>query len=315
MTTDDKASRGTTARRRWTRAARIGALGAVATLALTACSSGSEGYVDAWFRNGDPIYAPLKADLFDEAGTPRCEEPIAWQRIETRGRSLSSTGGLVVGWLFEVMNEEADPETAGDDDDARTKLERAQGSLERMYQWTEPTFDAENDITGPEDLEAKKAEWQEHLAGMGEEAPFDQYARPGESWLVTPDVTYTIRRITDVEGFIEDNAVPTRFNGQANDYAGAMNRETGVEYLMVTNRETGETELMSADENIPVEEGSELYNEFEIDLDVGFPNEPEARLVLANDQCPAIDGVQGSRYWVFEFEMLETASEEPVDLL
>ena len=314
MTTDDMGSRGV-ARRRWTTAARIGALGAVASLALTACSSGSDGYVDAWFRNGDPIYAPLKADLFDESGTPLCEQPIAWQRIETRGRSLASTGGIVVAWLFEVMNEETDPETAGDDEGARAKLERAQGSLERMYQWTEPAFDAENDITAPEDLASLKAEWQEHLAGMGEEAPFDQYARPGESWLVTPEATYTIRRITDVEGFIEDNDVPTTFKGQTYDYAGAMNRETGVEYLMVTRRETGETTLMSADESIPVEEGSELYNEFEIDLDVGFPDEPEARLVLANDQCAAIDGVQGSRYWVDEFEMLETTSEEPVDLL
>ncbi|GIG54427.1 hypothetical protein [Demequina activiva] len=314
MTTDDMGSRGV-ARRRWSTAARIGALAAVSTLALTACSSGNDGYVDAWFRNGDPIYAPLKADLFDEAGTPQCEQPLAWQRIETRGRSLASTGGIVVAWLFEVMNDEVDPETAGDDGSERAKLERAQGSLDRMYQWTEPTFDAENGITGPEDLEALKAQWQEHLAGMGEEAPFDQYARPGESWLVTPEVTYTIRRITDVEGFIEDNAIPTSFNGQRFDYAGAMNRETGVEYLMETSRETGETVLLSADEEIPVEEGSELYNEFEIDLDVGFPNEPEARLVLANDQCPAIDGTQGSRYWVFDFEMLETTSEEPVDLL
>ena len=315
MTTHDTSSRGTGQRAARGRIARLGALGAVAALALTACSSGSDGYVDAWFDNGDPIYAPLKENLFDESGAAVCEEPITWGRVETRGRSYSSTGGLVTSWLFEVMNEETDPETAGDDQRERTKLERAQGSTERMYQWTEPTYDAENSITGPESFDSLKAQWQEHLAGLGTEASLDQYARVGESWLVTPQTTYTIRRITDVEGFIEENAIPTRFNGQRYDYAGALDRESGIEYLMETSKETGEAVLLSADEELGIEEGSELYTEYEIDLDVGFANDPEASLVLKNDQCPAIDGTQASRFWVYEFEMLETVSEEPVSLL
>jgi len=310
MTNDDT---GASARRRWTMAARAGAISAVAMLTLAACSSSGDGYVDAWFRNGDPIYAPLKEDLFED-GQPVCSEPIAWKRIETRGRSFSSTGGLVTAWLFEVMNPETDPANATSESD-EAKLERALGSTDRMFQWTDPAFDAENGIGGPEDLDALKAEWQEHLEGMGTEAPFDEYARPGDSWLVTPDTTYTIRRITDVEGFIEDNELSARFNGLVYDYAGALDRDTGVEYLMETNKETGETRLLGTDEELAIEEGSELFNEYEIDLSVGFPDDPEASLVLANDQCPAIDGVQGSRYWVYDFEMLESTESEPVDLL
>ncbi|WP_297081793.1 hypothetical protein [uncultured Demequina sp.] len=313
MTNDKTGSRAEGTGRRWTRAARIAAVGAVTAITLTACSGSGDGYVDAYFRNGDPIYAPLKENLFED-GTPVCSEPIVWKRIETRGRSFSSTGGLVTAWLFEVMNTETDPSTATSESD-ELKLERALGSADRMYQWTDPAYDAEYGISGPEDLDALKAEWQEHLEGLGTEAPLDQYARPGDSWLVTPETTYSIRRITDVEGFIEDNELSVRFNGLAYDYAGAMDRDTGVEYLMETNRETGETRLLGPDEELAIEEGSELFNEYEIDLSVGFPDEPEASLVLANDQCPAIGGVQGSRYWVYDFEMIESTESEPVDLL
>ncbi|WP_084104011.1 hypothetical protein [Demequina sp. NBRC 110056] len=314
MTTDDTAARTARAPRRLSNAGRLSALGAVAALALTACAGGDDGYVDAYFDNGDPIYAPHKVALFDEAGTPRCEQPIAWQRVETRGRSYTSTGGLVTAWLFEVMNNETNPDSATDERE-KGKLERALGSTDRMYEWTDPAFDAENGISSPGDLDGLKAEWQTHLEGLGTEAALDQYARPGDSWLVTPTATYTIRRITDVEGFIEENDIPTTFNGQRNDYAGAMDRETGIEYLMVTSRETGEAILMTADDRLTIEEGSELFNEYEIDLSVGFPDDPEARLVLANDQCPAIDGTQGSRFWVYEFEMLESVEQEPVSLL
>jgi hypothetical protein len=317
MTTEDVVSAHTSAKTQVRRGVRIGAVAVVATLALSACS-GQSGYVDGWWGNGDPIYAPFKADLFDEEGVPVCTTPTAGANFESRARAYSETGGLANLFLFEVMNDEPDPDepltglTETEERNERTRRERLQNSLDTMYQMTHPRFDEANGISEADDLGGIKDELQSHLEGLGVDAPIYTYLTRAERWLETEDSRLSINRIPNVEEYIELNNIPHVFQGLAFSYDRATDRD-GDEYLLVTDRETGEAVLMTSDEEVPLNEEAELFEQFEIDLTL-TGGEPHATVTLVNDQCPAYFGSPTSRFWIFDFELLFPEEPEAIIL-
>ncbi|PKQ26009.1 MAG: hypothetical protein CVT64_05910 [Actinobacteria bacterium HGW-Actinobacteria-4] len=318
MTTNDVDSphrRLTTTRMRRLKA---GAVAIIAAFTLSACGS-SDGYIDAWWDNGDPIYAPVKADLFDEDLVPTCSAPTAGNGFESRARPYSNTGGLVNLFLFEVQNSEPDPNavltglTAREEQRERTRRERLQGSLETMYQMTHPDFDAKFGITTADDMAAVKAELAKHLADLDQSvAPIHSYVERGRRWLETPDGRLTLSTVTSVADFIEENNLPLQFEGLKFDYLRAVD-DDGTEYLMVTDKETAQTRLYAGNEVIDVDESSELFIRYEILLP-GFGTNPSATITLVNDQCPPYFGDAAARFWIYDYELLFPAEVGPIDL-
>lgn len=321
MTTKDVVSTHASASVNKRRGVKAAAVTIAAAFTLAACGAPADHYVDGWWDNGDPIYAPEKQLLFDEDGEATCDFPTVARQFESRARSFAETGGLVNLFLFEILNEELDPAAISRDDfesnqdynRERRNRERGQDSLGTIYQMTHPDFDANNGISGPEDLAAIKEELRNHLDGL--ERPVTQFIFTGDRWLETPHGRYTVRRVSFVEGFIEDNNIPHRFQGLANEYASAQ-LPTGEMYLMITERETGTTVLLSEDEEIELGEESELFIQFKIDLS-DFPaqaNDPHAIITLANDQCPAVDDQAAARYWIYDYELFFPVEREPIEI-
>lgn len=318
MTTDDVASTyrhvtGTRSRR-----LKAGALSVIAALTLAACGS-SDGYIDAWWDNGDPIYAPVKANLFDEELTPTCTSPVAGYGFESRARAYSNTGGLVNLFLFEIQNAEPDPNetltglTPREEERERTRRERLQGSLETMYQMTHPDFDARYGISSAEDMASLKEELADHLEDLDQSvAPIHTYVSRGSRWLETPDGRLTVSNVSGVEQFLIDNNIPLEFDGLNFEYLRAID-EDGTEYLMVTDKETFTTRLHAGEEVIDVDENSEFFIRYEVLLP-GFGENPSATITLVNDQCPPYFGDPASRYWVYDYELLNPTELGTIDL-
>lgn len=318
MTTDDVASthRHLTSPRH--RRFRAGAVALIAALSLSACAS-AEGYIDAWWDNGDPIYAPVKATLFDEEGVPTCSAATAGNGFESRARPYSNTGGLVNLFLFEVQNTEPDPDerltglTPAQEERERTRRERLQGSLETMYQMTHPDFDAKYDIESAEDMASIKEELADHLEDIDQEvAPIYTYVNRGSRWLETPDGRLTLSNVSNVELFLEENDIPLEFDGLNFDYLRAVD-DAGTEYLMVTDKATSQTRLHTSEDVIDVDESSELFIRYEVLLPE-FGENPSATITVVNDQCPPYFGDPAARYWIYDYELLNPVEIGPIDL-
>src|SRR5690606_1577359 len=153
--------------------ARAATIAVVSAFVLAACSSPS-GYIDGWWDNGDPIYAPLKADLFDENGVAKCETPTSEGAFETRARSFTTTGGILNASLYEVISDEPDPIdvsacgglTPAEEARERTRRERRLGSLAAMYQLPHPDFDSRNGVDAPDDMAPIKEDLRDHFPDL-----------------------------------------------------------------------------------------------------------------------------------------------------
>jgi hypothetical protein len=296
----------------------LGAVALTAALALTGCASAgpADGYIEAYYDNGDPIRSPRKATLFDEAGDPLCATPIYQNKLETRFRPFSDTGGVVNAFLFEVTNNEQDPEApiseltvpAGMSESAyRELLRRQQGSAERMYELTHPfLFDAENGISGPEDMEAIKQDLRRQfpeLAPTAGRVAVVPFVSVGDSWIESSAGRYDVRRVGDVPLFMDTLGITgVEYNGLQNDYSAAS--KDGEEFLMIRDRESGLVTLVSAD---GVEDLDEIqqFQQYGIMLTAGVFESVAAVMTLQNDGCPQADGTNFARWWIADIEEVE----------
>lgn len=313
MATEHFASPVRRARRLMGSRGRLAAIAGVAMITLAGCA-GPQGYIDGWWDNGDPIYAPDKATLFDENGIPKCDTPTAFGSFETRARSFTTNGGVINEFLFELTNPETDPSTAKTPAD-RKKLERLQGSLNAMYELTFPSFDKKYDIKSAADMAKIKKELADHLPGLLTEGQLADYVKLDSQWIDGPNGYFTVKRANDAEGFIKDNKIKTTFQGLNYTYYIAQNRDTGDQYLLVSSKTTGESVLMSSGEDIVIDASTELFSKYLIELQVSPPGvHPDASITLVNDQCLPSGGKNVARYWVYDFELLDGTEPAPVVL-
>lgn len=321
MTTEDVVSTRTSAHGARARRLKAGGAALVGALTLAACGV-PDGYVDGYWDNGDPIYAPGKVALFDEDTVPICDSPWSGNGFESRARAYASNGGVVNLFLFEVFNEEPDPneplvgfESERDEERERTRRERMQGSLETLYQYTHPDFDAEFGVSEPADMEPIKDELADHLSEMDlDYAPVHSYVEIGDRWLETPDERFTVNRIPDVAGFIEENNINTTFDGLNYNYLRAQTSD-GTVFMLTEDKETGERLLLSeTEEPIALDESSEYFETYEVIVgDTG--GEPSAIITVVNDQCPPSGGDPTARFWIYDYELLFPEEVEPIVLV
>lgn len=306
------------------RIAKAGAIAAGSVVMLAACSSNGaeDGYVDAYFDNGDPIYAPYKADLWNEDGTPTCEYPVYLNRVETRARNFTTNGGVINGFLFEVQNPELSPEGELLDaqgnpvefaDEAAEEAERERreqrlGSLDRLYQMTSPEFDAAFGIDGPEDLADVKTDIASRVPELGgPNNPVAQSIAVGDQWIETDQGRYEVDPISDVELFIDVQGINHNYDGFTYFYNSAR---IGTDlYLFITDKETGEKKLLNADGETTLAE-AQLYQQYDVLLDPGNPQSGAVRLTVENDGCPVQDDQIYARYWVVNWEPIEPVVED-----
>jgi hypothetical protein len=321
MITVDRARRGTAARRKRALAQMAGvALSSVLILAGCASAGPDDGYIEAYYDNGLPIRSPLKSTLFDENGEALCSTPIYQNRIETRFRPFTDNGGLMNAFLFEILNNEKDPDGPIADGEVpsnqteavyRENLRRALGSLDRMYQLTHPVlFDAERGIDGPEDLADIKQELRADLPSLvNREAAITQFVSPGKSWIETELGRYDVRKVGDVEAYMETlGVVGVRYDGLNNDYFAATNSDG--EYLMVRSRESGLVTLYNARGTVDVEE-IEQFQQFNILATPGAPDSTRARVTLQNDGCPQHGDTNFARWWIADLDFVAPVAEDP----
>ena len=213
-------------------------------LTLSACSGGDT-VVDGWWDNGDPVRVPAKSTLFDDNGVPLCKTPTAFGQVETRSRAFTTNGGVVNSFLFEVTNPETDPST-GATKAEQEKLAILQDSLGAMYQLTFPSFDKANGISSAQDMRKVKDDLQKHLPNIFQDSKqITDYIAVDQQWIEGPQGHFTVRRLSDPEGYIKDNKIDTTFNGLANQYFVATS-DSGDEFLLERNKETGASRLLSA---------------------------------------------------------------------
>ncbi|MGC4173783.1 hypothetical protein [Demequina sp.] len=308
MTTEDVVS-STRNHRTPARKVAYGLLAGVAALTLAGCSSG-ETFIDGWWDNGDPVLVPTKASLFDDQGVPLCDTPTAFGTLETRARSFSELGGVVNSFLWEVTNPETDPSTASTKKE-RNKLEVLQDSPGAMYQLTFPTFDKEHGISSPEDMRKVKDELKAHLPDLLTEGPVTSYVKVDDQWIDGPQGHFSVRRADDAEGYIKDNGINTTFNGIQNTYWIAQKDDDGSEWLLVRNKETGAATLMRAGaEDVLLDESTESFTRYFVENESTGSN-PDATITLVNDQCRPVGGDNVSRFWVYEYELLDGTEQGP----
>jgi hypothetical protein len=294
--------------RKTARTFAYGLIAGTAAITLAGCASGDT-FIDGWWDNGDPIFVPTKATLFDAEGVPLCDAPTAFGQVETRSRAYGETGGVVNSFLFEITNPETDPSTAADRKE-RNKLEVLQNSPEAMYQLTFPAFDAERGITDSSGMRDVKTELQEHLPDLLTEGVVTDYVKIDDQWIEGPQGYFSVRRADDPEGYIEESGIPIRFEGLKNQYFIAT-KDDGTEYLLVRVKETGLSTLMRAgEEDIPLDESTESFTRYLVENDVTGVR-PDMELTIVNDQCVPSGTAQVARYWVYDYELLDGTEQGP----
>ena len=307
MTIEDAVS-STGPKRKGARVAGVGLIAGLAALTLAGCSSG-ETFIDGWWDNGNPVLVPAKASRFDAEGAPLCATPTAFGQVETRSRSYGETGGVINAFLFEITNPETDPATAADKAEQK-KLTVLQDSLGAMYQLTWPGFDKERGVGSAEDMRAVKDELQEHLPDLLTEGPVTSYVKVDDQWIDGPDGHFSVRRADDPQGYIEENKIPTKFNGVSYQYFIAT-KDDGTEYLLVKEKATGTSVLMRAgEETTTLDESTESFTRYFVENESTGTN-PDATITLVNDQCLPSAGAQVARYWVYDYELLNGEEQKP----
>lgn len=299
-------------RRRAVRLAGIGALGIATTLALSACKPGYDFYVDGYWNNGDGVIAPAKSELFAADGTPTCAFPVKYNLFETRSTSTN----LARGVLFEINNTEPDPDEVlnvvdfpTEEDRATEKLRREhmQNSLDTLFQFTHPAFDAENGIAEPGDLAAFKAKWTSILYSVARKAPATDYMKVVETYVENEDGIYIIKRLSNPKDYITSHAIPIEFLGLRETYFSATIE--GDEFLMVRDNETGATVLWKGDQSAPLE-GYISYARIDVTLNPVTPPYV-AELLIQSDGCPEVKGKVYERYYLRDiYEVAPDASDD-----
>ena len=307
MTTEDAVS-STRAKRKGARLAGFGLIAGIAAVTLAGCSSG-ETYIDGWWDNGNPVFVPLKATLFDADGAPLCAAPTAFGQVETRSRSYSDNGGVVNAFIFEITNPETDPSTGATKQEQK-KLTVLQDSLTAMYQLTWPGFDKEHKVTTAEDMRAVKDELQKHLPDLLTEGSVTDYVKIDDQWIDGPSGHFSVRRADDPEGYIKENKIDTKFNGIANQYFIAT-KDDGSEFLLVKDKATGASVLMAPGEDpVTLDESTESFTRYFVENESTGTN-PDATLTIVNDQCLPVGGAQAARYWIYDYKLLNGEEQKP----
>jgi hypothetical protein len=294
---------------RGTRAASVGAFGLAISLVLTGCGGQPEGtYIEGYWDNGDPFYAPSKTALFDENGVPTCAFPVKYNLFESRATGI----GLAKGVAFEVMNPESDPNgfldpadfpTTEEQATERLRRERALNSLDVLWEYTHPQFDADNGIETPEDLAPMKAELQEHLYGLGKDAPFLDFLELKEVYFMSDVGEFIVERLGNPGKYLTDNGIPIEFDGFNNEYYSATTG--GVEYLLVKEKETGDTSLWQGDQQSEVGDAI-WYARIEVKSSLSALHETPvmAEFLVQSDGCPDKDDRAYQRYYLRSYELL-----------
>jgi hypothetical protein len=323
MITVDRARRGTAARRKRALAQMAG-LAFTSALVLAGCTSAgpADGYIEAYYDNGQPIRSPLKDTLFDEAGAPLCATPIYQGRVETRFRSFSDNGGVMNAFLFEVLNDEQDPNAPLGELDIpsgqseaqyRETLRRQQGSLPRMYQLTHPfLFDPEFGVSGPDDMAPIKEDLRADLPNLvARTAGITQFIVPGDAWVESSAGRFEVGNVGDVEVFMETLGITgVPYDGLNNDYFSAM--KDGEQFLMIRNRESGVVTLVNDKGEADIDE-IQQFQQYDVLAEPGFPESVAARFTLQNDGCPQHSGDNFARWWITNIEPVAPAPEEEED--
>ncbi|MBN2177173.1 MAG: hypothetical protein JW722_05890 [Demequinaceae bacterium] len=297
------------------RSAGIGALSLAIGLVLTGCGQPDGTYIEGYWDNGDPFYAPSKTVLFDDNGDPTCAYPVKYLQFESR----SGPTNLARGVSFEIMNLELDPDgylnPADYPDEAsqakeRLRRERALNSLDVLWQYTHPQFDAAYGIESPADLAPIKAELQTHLYGLGKNAPFVDYLKLVEQYFVSDRGTFIVVRLDNPKGYLEDNNIPLKFEGLLYEYYSADDGEE--EFLLVKEKETGDTALWQGDQE------SELTDAIwfaRVEVRTGLPTPNGLPPVMAeftfqSDGCADEGGRAYQRYYLRSYEIIEPVIED-----
>lgn len=296
----------------------ITALGLTFGLTLAGCAPSGEGmYIEGWWDNGDPFYAPSRTVLFDFEGNPTCEYPVKYLGFESRSNPLS----LARAVSFEIMNPDLDPDTSYYDpnefptekDRAKEyqRRERAQGSLDLLWEYTHPQLDAALGIEGPEDLQSIKDELKDELYGLGKDAPYVDYLEVSKTYFVSSIGTFDVVRTYDVEEYLDEHDIPLRFKGLEFEYY-TISSDEGEEYLLVKEKATGTTDLWQGDQK------SELTDavwfsvvEVKTALDTPSGEAPAvAEFTFQSDGCPDQGGVAYQRFFLRSYTLLEPGTEE-----
>lgn len=318
MITVDRARRGTAARRKRVLAQAAG-IALTSALVLAGCASAgpADGYIEAYYDNGQPIRSPLKETLFDEAGQALCSTPIYQGRIETRFRSFSDNGGVMNAFLFEVLNNEQDPNaplgeleipSGQSEKQYRETLRRGLGSLPRMYQLTHPfLFDSAFGITGPDDMATVKADLRADLPNLvARTAGITQFIAVGDAWVESSAGRFEVGKVGDVEVFMETLGITgVPYDGLNNDYFSAM--KDGEQFLMIRNRNTGVVTLVNDKGEADIDE-IQQFQQYKALADPGVAESAVALFTLQNDGCPQQSGDNFARWWITNIEPITPAS-------
>lgn len=212
-----------------------------------------------------------------------------------------------------MTNPETDPATATTPKE-RNRLEVLAQSTEAMYQLTWPEFDVARGISGPDDLRAVKDELQGHLPGLGVEEPLINFVSLENQWIEGPSGFFSVRRAADPQGFIDENNIDTTFNGVLYTYWVAI-RDDGEQFLLVRDKESGQAVLMTEGaEPVELDEATESFSRYMIELEPGTGVNPDASITLVNDQCQPHGKSNVARFWVYDYALLDGEEQGPVEL-
>ncbi len=319
MTNDVTPVAGTGAPKRARRLGRVAWLGAVsltAGLVLSGCTSSEGMYIEGWWDNGDPFYAPSKTALFDENGDPTCAYPIKYNQFESRSQAMS----LAKAVSFEIMNPETPVDAYMDPDEFPTEEDRAKERLRReraldsvgiLWEYTHPAFDEQYGIETPDDLTPIKEELMDYLYGLGRDAPFTDYLDLKKTYFVSERGTFTVTRLNTVEAYLEANDVPLEFRGLVNEYYIASS-EDGEEYLLVKRQSTGAITLWQGPERSQLTDAV-WYAEIDVKKALDTPSGLApivAEYTLQTDGCPDVGGVAYQRFYLRSYTLIDESDDE-----
>jgi hypothetical protein len=318
MTNDVTPVAGTGAPKRARRLGRVACLGAIsltAGLVLSGCTSSEGMYIEGWWDNGDPFYAPSKTVLFDENGDPTCAYPVKYNQFESRSAAMT----LAKAVSFEIMNPETPVDAYMDPDDFPTEEDQAKEALRReralnsvgiLWEYTHPAFDEQYGIEGPDDLTPIKEELMDYLYGLGKDAPFIEYMDLTSNYFVSERGTFTVTRLNAVEAYLEANDVPLEFRGLVNEYYIAISEE-GEEYLLVKRQSTGSISMWQGPERSDLTDAV-WYATIDVTKALDTPSglaPVVMQYTLQTDGCPDKGGQGYQRYYLRDYRLIDEEEE------
>ena len=309
------ASQGTTRPQGWARTVAIASVALASALALTACSASYETYDEGFWDNGEGIAVPVKSELFDADGVATCEIPLLWQAYEARADDAK----LMAALLFELTYSAADaPEIDRDDYPTEKLYQKALDLQEQranvtdtfvLYQYTYPTFDAEHGITGPDDLKAVKNEVGSHLFGIGRGgSPITDSIKLISETIDADEGHFVVTQLTvKHQEYMDAHQIPLEFNGFQYTYWVA--KSTEIEYLLVVNKDTGETQLWDGPNQSQLT-NPVAYASYEVRVDPSQAG-ADAEFVLQSDGCSERGDERYARFYWLSYTLLDGSAPAP----